>query len=72
MAIVKVQVPLAGAAVGSGKCLVYAEGRKNMVEQPVPAHVIKALKGDLKGYFQAQYSSVVGWAIGDRVSDRPW
>lgn len=27
---------------------------------------------DLKGYFQAAWSSIVGWGIGRRVSDKDW
>jgi len=73
-AIVKVQVPLASNQPirGMEHGLVYAEGRKNMVEQPLPPPVVKALEGDAKGYFEAVWSSTVGWAIGKRVEDQLW
>lgn len=70
--IVKVQVPLDGAAVGTGRGLVYAEGREGMQMMPLPLPVQKALGRDPKGYFKAHWSSVVGWAIGDRVPDQAW
>ncbi len=70
--IVKVQVPLGGHGVGSGRGLVYAEGRKRMQEQPLPEAVVKALNGDPKGYFKAHWSGTVGWAIGERVADQAW
>jgi len=72
--IVKVQVPLASNQPirGMEHGLVYAEGRKNMVEQLLPRDVTKALNGDFKGYFEAFWSSTVGWAIGKRVEEQPW
>lgn len=70
--IVKVQVPLAGAAVGTERCLVYAKGRKHVSEQPIPDAARKALGDDPKGYFNGTWSSIVGWAIADRVKDQDW
>lgn len=67
--IVKVQVPIVG---NKSLCLVYAKGRRNMVEQPVPDAARKALNGDLKGYFKGTWSSVVGWAINERVAAQDW
>jgi hypothetical protein len=69
--IVKVQVPLAGAAVNAGTCLVYDIAHRNMSEQPLAADVRKALRGDLKGYFRATWSGTA-WVIGHRVIDQYW
>ncbi len=67
--IVKVQIPLAGdRRIG----LVYDKARKHMIEQPILEDTRKALKGDLKGYFRAAWSSVVGWGISERVPDQDW
>lgn len=70
--IVKVQVPLAGADVGSGRFLVYAKNRKHTVIQPIPEAAMKALGENPKGYFNATWSSIVGWAIAERVADQSW
>jgi hypothetical protein len=69
--IIKVQVPLGGAAVETGTCLVYGRGHKHLVEQPVPEDARKALKGDPKGYFKAVWSGMV-WDISERVADQNW
>jgi hypothetical protein len=68
--IVKVQRPLAGGRPGI--FLVYAEGRKKMQEQPIPPAAKKALGSDAKGYFNAYWSSTVGWAVNERVEDQDW
>ncbi|MCB8880076.1 hypothetical protein ACELLULO517_07505 [Acidisoma cellulosilytica] len=69
MTIVKVQRPLSG---GDGRYLVYAEGKSRMCEQPIPPAAKKSLGDDLKGYFNAHYSSIVGWAVNERVKDQSW
>jgi hypothetical protein len=67
--IVKVQVPLSG---GVSHCLVYDKARKHVNQQPLLRDVKKALNGDVKGYFKAAWSSVVGWGISERVPDQDW
>lgn len=67
--IVKVQVPIVG---DRGTCLVYDKNRRHMQQQPLLGYVEKALDGDLKGYFKAAWSSVVGWGISERVADQDW
>ena len=42
------------------------------MQQPLVNYVRDALGGDLKGYFMAAWSSVVGWGIGERVADQDW
>jgi hypothetical protein len=68
--IVKVQAPIVSS---EDRLLVYAEGRRMMKLHPPESEVIKALGGDLKGYFKAVWSgSDAGWIIGDRVPDQSW
>ena len=67
--IVKVQVPVIG---DQRMCLVYDKARKHQMQQPLVNYVRDALGGDLKGYFMAAWSSVVGWGIGERVADQDW
>ena len=70
MQVVKVQVPLAGGQRGRG--LVHAQGRRQMMEQPLPAAVMLAMNGDAVGYFEASYDRTEGWQIGKRVPDPGW
>lgn len=70
MEIVKVQRPLVG-----DDWLVYAKGRVRSQVLPkfvIPAYVREKMGDDLKGYFEARWSSIVGWAIGDRVAEQEW
>jgi hypothetical protein len=69
-AIVKVQLALNDP---SALPLVYAEGRKNMVQQSLDATTKRAMGDDVKAFFQAEFRHTVGqWAIGKRVKDRSW
>jgi hypothetical protein len=81
--IIKVQVPIASSEpipeVGMGEmthfnCLIYPSNRdpKKTRRQPIPVKAYNALKGDLKGYFNGHFSSIVGWAVNDRVADQDW
>ena len=66
--IVKVQVPI----IGDGPALVYAKDRARMRQMPISLAVRKALLGNGKGYFNAEWSKLNGWRIGDRVADQEW
>lgn len=66
--IVKVQVRLIGDSIG----IVTNRTGTRLKSQPIPPYAVKALGNDRKGYFKANWSSVVGWAIGDRVEDQTW
>lgn len=68
--IVKVQTPIFGGTLGM--CLVYDKKRKHTALQPLESHVKEALDGDVKGYFNAAWSSIVGWGISGRVEDQAW
>lgn len=74
MTIVKVQLPLMStrpdaAIIG----LVYAKGKRHLVEQPIDGMTRKLLGGDAKGFFEAEYLASKGiWSIGKRVEDREW
>jgi hypothetical protein len=70
--IVKVQRPVFDAA---GPWLIYDSSRKHVVEMPahaVRADVKDAMGADYKAYFNATWSSTVGWGIGERVGDQTW
>lgn len=73
MTIVKVQRPIIsfGTHISTVGCLVYAEGKRKMVEQSVPPKVMSALGGDLKGYFNAEWKRGK-WSIKNRVADQAW
>ena len=66
--IVKVQVPVYGDVVA----LIYAKGRDRMTQQPITNYLREKMEGRYKAYFRAHYSSIVGWAIGERVADQDW
>jgi hypothetical protein len=54
-------------------CMVYARDHKNMVEQSITHDTFKALKDDLKGYFDAEWNGAMKvWNIGRRVKDQVW
>ncbi len=70
--IVKVQVPLI-ANDPAGEALVYAKGRKKMVQQRLDYTTKKLMGTDLKAFFEAEYHHATGkWTIGKRVKDRDW
>lgn len=68
--VVKVQLPIFGGIEGFG--MVYDRNRNHMIEQPISANTRKALKGDMKGYFNGTWSNSAGWVIGSRVPDQDW
>jgi hypothetical protein len=70
--IVKVQVPLI-ANDPAEVALVYAKGRKKMVQQRLDYTTKKLMGTDLKAFFEAEYHHATGkWTIGKRVKDRDW
>ena len=71
MTIVKVQTPL--SVNDRTNCLVYSEGRQNIVQQPTPAHVLKSLGRDNRGFFEAAFQTADRtWVIGQRVKAQEW
>ena len=72
--IVKVQIPLfSSAAPANALPLVYDEGRRHMVQQPLDQATKLAMGDDVKAFFQAEYDpSADRWSIGARVKDRDW
>ena len=67
MQTVKVQL------IGPARGMVYAEGRRSMVEQLLPASVLAELGHERWGYFQAEWTGVsAGWQIGERSADENW
>jgi hypothetical protein len=70
--IVKVQKPLVTNDVRK-LALVYSKGRKNIVQQALDDDTEKAMRKDLKGFFEAEFVHERNqWKIGKRVSDRDW
>jgi hypothetical protein len=67
-AIVKIQVPPSGRL---DRAMVYAEDQGHLIEQTVPPHVGAALKGDSKGFFEAEWTGRI-WTIGKRVGAQSW
>jgi hypothetical protein len=68
--IVKVQVPLI-TSDPRGLGLIYAKGRKNLKQQKLDDDVIKAMAGEPKAFFEAEFSGL-SWRIGKRVKDQTW
>lgn len=66
--IVKVQISL--YPPGSSM-LVYPKSRTPLMEGPPIKEVLDLLKGDVKGYFEADYING-SWRIGARVADQNW
>lgn len=58
--IVKVQLALLTNdprhRAGGGFGLVYAKGKRLLVEQPLPSVTVKALGSDVTGYFLAEHN----------------
>jgi hypothetical protein len=70
--IVKVQLPLSSNDPEQRDlALVYAEGRRCMVQQPIDAATRAAMGGDVKAFFKADYKRGT-WKIGERVDDGEW
>ena len=72
--IVKVQRPIA-TNDQRNMWLLYGKGRKKrqQIQQSlVQNHVVAAMKGDLKAYFNAVWNDVTGWYIKNRVEDHEW
>ncbi|MBO4228372.1 hypothetical protein [Bradyrhizobium neotropicale] len=70
--IVKVQLPLTSNDPRK-LALVYAKGRKNMVQQPLDAITRKLMGADFKAFFEAEYQPARGtWLIGERVGHQDW
>jgi hypothetical protein len=67
-AIVKIQVPPSGRL---DLALVHAEDDAHVIEQAIPPEVGAALKGDSKGFFEAEWTGKL-WTIGKRVSAQSW
>jgi hypothetical protein len=66
--IVKVQIPISG----DGPALIYDKSRKHIVQRPLLAYEAKQMRGDLKAYFKASWSSVVGWGLTSRTGEQNW
>jgi len=70
--IVKVQLPLSTNDPDQRDfALVYAEGRRCMVQQRIDPGTRAAMGGDVKAFFEADYKRGA-WKIGSRVGDRRW
>jgi len=65
---VKVQVPLNG----EGPALIYDEDRTLTIQRPLLKDERKAMRGDVKAYFRASWSHVIGWRLRNRVQDQDW
>lgn len=73
--IVKVQRPWAASEPAApGRCLVYAKGHKNVMEQLVPPQVWNALSDPAgrKGFWFASFDSLSGWDFGDKAPWQDW
>ena len=66
--IVKVQIPLNG----EGPALIYNKARKWVMQRELLDYEKKAMGDDMKAYFNATWSSIVGWGLGRRVEDQDW
>jgi len=66
--IVKVQIPLGGP----GPALIYDKAQKYSVMRNLTRDEEKAMGDDVKAYFKASWSSVVGWGLSQRVEDQDW
>lgn len=70
IAIVKVQVPIA-TNDPNRPALVYAKGRKYMVQQKLDGRVDAVMKQTPKAFFEAEFNNGV-WKIGKQVPDQNW
>jgi hypothetical protein len=66
--IIKVQVAIMPPGAPA---LIYDKDRAHTTQQYLPKAVRKALKGDLKGYFDGSWVENE-WFIGKRVKDEDW
>lgn len=69
--IVKVQVPIASSVPRGSVGLVYAAGRKRMVEQELPEAVLAAMDGKPKAFFEADWTGRL-WTIGKPAPWQAW
>jgi hypothetical protein len=70
--IVKVQIPLASTDPNV-KPMIYDRHRKHMTFQVLDTMTKKSLGSDVKGYFDAEWSSrKEQWQLGRRTKDRDW
>lgn len=72
MEIIKVQRPLNDP---NGPWLIHDKNRKHPeVRRPelVTRYLQERMGTDQKAFFMGAWSSVVGWAINDRVEDQDW
>jgi hypothetical protein len=71
--IVKVQKALASNDPALMElALIYAKGRKCMVEQRLSDAVNAVMGADVKAFFEAEWLEIGRWSIGKRVADRDW
>jgi hypothetical protein len=70
--IVKVQIPLISNDPNVLP-MIYDRHRKHMTFQPLDAMTKRYLGADVKGYFEAEWSSRnEQWQLGRRTKDRDW
>lgn len=70
--IVKVQLPIVTTDPHE-PALVYAKGKKKLVQQQLDHGTRKAMGEDMKAFFEAEFSFTKQvWGIGKRVKDRDW
>ena len=68
--IVKVQLPITSNGTNPLP-LVYDKHMAHQIQQPIERKTYDALKGDVKGYFQATFNGEV-WIVGKRVPGQLW
>ena len=71
MTIVKVQRPVV-TNDPSAPGLVYAKGRKGMIQQRLDATTVAAMGDDFKAFFLADLRPNGLWDIGKRIEDQEW
>jgi hypothetical protein len=74
MAIIKIQRPLMTNG-DEPHWLLYDKARKHqelLPERLVPKDVREAMGNDYKAFFEAEWSSTVGWGISGRVKNQTW
>jgi len=71
--IVKVQLPVSTSGVANPQPLIYDKYKRHSVMQPIDLGTKRALRGDMKGYFRAEWvERVQQWFIAERVADQEW
>lgn len=71
MTIVKVQRPIV-TNDPAAPALVYAKGRKGMIQQRLDAATLSAMGNDFKAFFMAELSHNGKWQIGKRIEHQTW